>query len=68
LYEVSDDYEKMLKEQYRLLQALAEVLRAGVRVAASRRTRDRLADMAEFYVTIQQAMESSARRWRTKRR
>jgi DNA-binding transcriptional regulator GbsR (MarR family) len=68
LYEVSDDYEKMLSEQNRLLEALADVLRGGVRVAASRRTRDRLAEMAEFYVTMQQAMESSARRWRAKRR
>ena len=67
LYEVSDDYEKMLSEQNRLLQALAEVLRSGARVAASRRTRDRLTDMAEFYSTMLQAMESTARRWRAKR-
>lgn len=68
LYEVSDDYEKMLSEQNRLLQALAEVLQAGVRVAASRRTRDRLADMADFYLTTRQAMETTARRWRAKKR
>jgi DNA-binding transcriptional regulator GbsR (MarR family) len=68
LYEVSDDYESMLSEQNRLLEALADVLRAGVHVAASRRTRDRLADMAEFYLTVRQAMEASSRHWRTKRR
>jgi DNA-binding transcriptional regulator GbsR (MarR family) len=68
LYEVSDDYDNMLSAQNRLLQALADVLRTGGRVAGSKRARDRLAEMATFYLTMREAMETSARRWRTKRR
>jgi hypothetical protein len=68
LYEASDDYDNMLNAQNRLLQALADGLRAGVRVAGSGRARDRLAEMAEFYLTMREAMETSARQWRAKRR
>ena len=68
LYEVSENYEQMLTEQNRLLQGLAELLRTGSRLAASRRTRDRLAEMAEFYLAIRDAMEATARRWHARKR
>ena len=33
LYAVADDYEAMIRQQNRLLDALAELLNAGVRIA-----------------------------------
>jgi hypothetical protein len=68
LYEVSDNYEGMLSEQNRLLGALAELLRTGARSAASRAVRGRLAEMAEFYLSTRQAMESTLQRWRARER
>ena len=58
LYEVSDNYKGMLIEQNRLLDALAELLEAGAGDVASGRARDRLKEMAEFYLVTRQAMES----------
>jgi DNA-binding transcriptional regulator GbsR (MarR family) len=68
LYEVSDNYEGMLTQQNRLLDALAELLRAGAGATASATTRDRLDEMAEFYVVTRQAMEAALRSWREGRR
>src|SRR5215510_2189396 len=68
LYEVSDNYEGMLTEQNRLLLALAELLRTGARSVASQAARDRLEDMAEFYLVMREAMEAALRRWRSRRR
>ena len=68
LYQVSENYQDMLSQQNRLLQDLAELLRRGSRVAASQRTRDRLAEMAEFYLAIREAMEATGRRWRARKR
>jgi DNA-binding transcriptional regulator GbsR (MarR family) len=68
LYEVSDNYGEMLTQQNRLLQELAALLRTGSRVAASRRTRDRLTEMAEFYLAMRESMETTGRRWRARKR
>lgn len=68
LYEVSDNYEGMLTQQNRLLDALADLLRAGAGATASATTRDRLDQMAEFYVVTRQAMEAALRSWRERRR
>jgi HTH-type transcriptional regulator, osmoprotectant uptake regulator len=67
LYEVSDNYEGMLTQQNRLLDAMAELLRAGAGATASATTRDRLDEMAEFYVVTRQAMEAALRSWRERR-
>jgi DNA-binding transcriptional regulator GbsR (MarR family) len=67
LYEVSDNYEGMLTEQNRLLEVLAELLRTGAGSVASGSTRDRLKEMAEFYLVTREAMESALRRWRQRR-
>ncbi|MDB5533691.1 MAG: hypothetical protein JWO28_2006 [Hyphomicrobiales bacterium] len=67
LYGVSDNYEGMLTEQNRLLDALAALFRTGATGAASETTRDRLEEMAEFYLTIRQAMETALQSWRAKR-
>jgi DNA-binding transcriptional regulator GbsR (MarR family) len=70
LYEVSDNYEGMLTEQNRLLKALADLLRkgAGERTTPSRAARDRLNEMAEFYLAARDAMEATLRRWRARKR
>jgi predicted transcriptional regulator len=68
LYEVSDNYEGMLTQQNRLLDALAELLRAGAGATALATTRHRLDEMAEFYVVTRQAMEAALRSWRERRR
>ena len=67
LYEVSDNYEGMLAEQDRLLQALAELLRSGAGAVASGTTHERLKEMAEFYQLMREAMESALHRWRARR-
>lgn len=67
LYEVTDNYEGMLAEQDRLLQALAELLRSGAGAVASGTTRERLKEMAEFYQLMREAMESALHRWRARR-
>lgn len=66
LYGVSENYEGMLTEQNRLLDALAALLRTGAKTAASKATRGRLEEMAEFYLAIREAMESALQRWRAK--
>jgi len=66
LYAASDNYEGMLTEQNRLLDALAWLLTNGAGTAASGTARDRLEEMAEFYLAIRQAMETALKRWRAR--
>ena len=68
LYEASDNYEGMLTEQNHLLNALADLLRAGAGAVSSKTTRDRLEEMARFYLATREAMELALQRWRTRRR
>ena len=49
LYTVSDNYDGMLTEQNRLLDALADLQKNGAGTVASGAMRDRLEEMAEFY-------------------
>ena len=67
LYTVSDNYEGMLTEQNRLLDALADLLKNGAGSVASGATRDRLDEMADFYLAIRQAMETALGQWRAKK-
>ncbi|MEK1890655.1 MAG: hypothetical protein AAAB35_24450 [Phyllobacterium sp.] len=67
LYAVSDNYEGMLTEQNRLLDALANLLKNGAGTVASGATRHRLDEMAEFYLAIRQAMETALGQWRVKK-
>lgn len=67
LYTVSDNYEGMLTEQNRLLDSLADLLKNGAGSVASGATRDRLDEMAEFYLAIRQAMETALGQWRAKK-
>jgi DNA-binding transcriptional regulator GbsR (MarR family) len=66
LYAVSDNYEGMLTEQNRLLDTLAGLLTKGASTVASGTTRDRLQEMAEFYLAVRQAMETALQHWRAK--
>lgn len=68
LYAVADDYEAMIRQQNRLLDALADQLEAGFDVVGSKGAGARLKDMAEFYRLMRGAMDDALRRWkRTKR-
>ena len=68
LYAVADDYEAMIRQQSRLLDALAGQLNAGSGIATSRTVSARLEDMAEFYLTMRRAMEDAMGRWKKRNR
>ncbi|MBD3844963.1 hypothetical protein IED13_04585 [Bosea sp. SSUT16] len=68
LYAVADDYEVMIRQQNRLLDALAEQLNAGAEIAASKTASARLDEMADFYRVMRGAMEDAMSRWKRGRR
>ena len=68
LYAVADDYEAMIRQQNRLLDALAGQLSAGTGIVPSKEVNARLEEMAEFYRTMRGAMEDAMRRWKRGRR
>jgi DNA-binding transcriptional regulator GbsR (MarR family) len=67
LYAVADDYEAMIRQQNRLLDALAGQLNAGAEIAASKAVRARLEEMADFYRVMRGAMEDAMSRWKRSR-
>jgi DNA-binding transcriptional regulator GbsR (MarR family) len=68
LYAVADDYEAMIRQQNRLLDALARQLSAGTEIAGSKAVKARLEEMADFYRVMRGAMEDAMSRWRRGRR
>ncbi|KGJ69542.1 hypothetical protein BJA5080_04695 [Bradyrhizobium diazoefficiens SEMIA 5080] len=68
LYAVADDYEAMVRQQNRLLDALAGQLNAGAEIAASKAASARLREMADFYRVMRGAMEDAISRWTRGRR
>jgi hypothetical protein len=66
-YEASDNYEGMLTAQNRMLADGAALLRAGARDIAAGTARDRLAEMADFYLVTRDAMEQVLGRWRARK-
>ena len=68
LYAVADDYEAMIRQQNRLLDALADQLNAGAGIVPSREVNARLEEMAEFYRVMRGAMEDAMSRWKHDRR
>ncbi|MEW6436886.1 MAG: hypothetical protein AB1508_06920 [Pseudomonadota bacterium] len=68
LYAVADDYEAMILQQNRLLDALAGQLNAGAAITASKAASGRLEEMAEFYRLMRAAMEDAMKRWKRRRR
>jgi len=67
LYAVADDYEVMIRQQNRLLDALAGQLDAGAGLSASRTVSARLGEMADFYRLMREAMDDAIGRWRRRR-
>jgi DNA-binding transcriptional regulator GbsR (MarR family) len=67
LYKVSQNYDGMLTEQNRLLEGLAEVLQNGAGAVTSAMTRNRLAEMASFYLTMRKSMDTVLQKWRASR-
>jgi DNA-binding transcriptional regulator GbsR (MarR family) len=63
LFEPSDDYSGMINAQKRSLEQLAALIKQGAQSSASRKTRERLRTMAEFYLVNRDAMESAQREW-----
>jgi hypothetical protein len=68
LYAVADDYETMVRQQNRLLDALAGQFNAGTEIAASKAVSARLKEMADFYRVMRGAMEDAMSRWKRGRR
>lgn len=68
LYAATDDYETMIRQQNRLLEALAGQLDIGADIAASKAVSIRLQEMADFYLTMRNAMEDAVNRWKRRRR
>lgn len=64
LYAVADDYEAMIEQQNRLLDALSDELTAGAEIAASKAVSARLEEMADFYRLMRGAMEDALSRWK----
>jgi DNA-binding transcriptional regulator GbsR (MarR family) len=64
LYAVADNYETMIGQQNRLLDALAEKLNAGAGIVRSKEASARLKEMAEFYHVMREAMDHALRRWK----
>lgn len=67
LYAVTDDYEAMIRQQNRLLEALAGQLDVGADIAASKMVSARLEEMADFYRVMRDAMEDTMNRWKRRR-
>jgi hypothetical protein len=53
----------MMNTQKRSLEQLAALIEQGARSSSSRKTRERLRTMAEFYLVNRNALESAQREW-----
>ncbi len=67
LYAVAEDYEAMIEQQNRLLDALAALLKDGVAIAGSKEAGVRLDEMARFFSLTRNAMEDAIGRWKSRR-
>ncbi len=64
LYAVAEDYEAMIRQQNHLLEALARQFDAGAGIATAKGVSARLAEMADFYRVMRDAMEDAIGRWK----
>jgi DNA-binding transcriptional regulator GbsR (MarR family) len=67
LFEASDDYTGMMNAQKRSLEQLAALIKEGAQSSPSKKTRERLKTMAEFYLVNRNAMESAQREWSSRK-
>ena len=63
LFEASEDFNGMLNAQKRASEQLAVLIKEGAQTTSSRKTRERLRTMAEFYLLNRDAMESAQKDW-----
>jgi DNA-binding transcriptional regulator GbsR (MarR family) len=63
LFEASDDYQGMVKAQMRSLELLTALIKEGAQTSSSKKTRERLKTMAEFYLVNRDAMDAVLREW-----
>jgi DNA-binding transcriptional regulator GbsR (MarR family) len=63
MFEASDDFYGMLNAQKKSLEQLAALMQGGAHSTSSRRARERLRTMADFYLVNRNAMESAEREW-----
>ena len=68
LYEVSENYEEMLGQQNRLLEALANQLLKGAEASPSDKIKARLKDMSRVNLAARDAMDEMLRAMSAKRR
>lgn len=68
LYEVSENYEEMLTQQSRLLEALANQLLAGAQMSRSKKIKQRLKEIAAFNLAARDAMAEMLQAMSAKRR
>jgi hypothetical protein len=57
----------MLTAQNRLIEAMVELFRTGAGSVATGSARQRLNEMAEFYLVMRDAMDEALRSWRQRR-
>jgi DNA-binding transcriptional regulator GbsR (MarR family) len=62
-FEASEDYTGMMNAQKRSLEQLAALIKEGAQSSPSKKTRDRLKTMAEFYLVNRNAIETAQREW-----
>jgi DNA-binding transcriptional regulator GbsR (MarR family) len=62
-FQASEDYTGMMNAQKRSLEQLAALIREGAQSSPSKKTRDRLKTMAEFYLVNRNAIETAQREW-----
>ncbi|VIO72400.1 HTH-type transcriptional repressor OpcR [Bradyrhizobium ivorense] len=67
LYAVAEDYETMIQQQNRLLDAMADQFNTGRAITASKEVRARLGEMADFYRIMRSAMDDAIGRWKRNR-
>lgn len=68
LYAVADNYEAMIGQQNRLLDALANQMDAGFEVVGSNEAGARLKQMADFYRVMRSAMDDALSVWKRMKR
>ncbi|WP_413992489.1 GbsR/MarR family transcriptional regulator [Labrys okinawensis] len=68
LYAAADNYEAMIAQQNRLLDALAQQFDSGAGIVTAKGVGARLKEMAHFYRLMRDAMDDALSRWRQTKR
>jgi len=68
LYAAADNYEAMIAQQNRLLDALAQQFDSGAGIVTAKEAGARLKEMAHFYRLMRDAMDDALNRWKQAKR